>query len=140
MPEAGEGAAPTPPPLTPRGGARCTNTPDPCPRSPSWDDLGEGDCDAFGLKDWRLSEGKLPWWVASRLAAPSSGEPLVHLETGGLCSKPEEDLGGPGELAAQSYSSFRLNCTIAPPTGSKGAEMVKRGILTLLLWPLRVER
>lgn len=50
-----------------------TRSTPPTPRSPSWDDLGKGDCGGFGLKDWRLSEGKLPW-VASRLAAPSSGD------------------------------------------------------------------
>lgn len=61
----GESSAPTTPP---------TPTPYPAPCSASWDDLGKGDCGGIGLKDWRLFEGKLPWWVASRLAAPSSGE------------------------------------------------------------------
>lgn len=65
VPEAGESSAPTTPP---------TPTPYPAPCSASWDDLGKGDCGGIGLKDWRLFEGKLPWWVASRLAAPSSGE------------------------------------------------------------------
>lgn len=88
-------------------------TPPPAPRSPSWDDLGKGDCGGIGLKDWRLSEGKLPWWVASRPAAPSfgRGEPLALLETGGRCSKPEED---PGELATQIYLSFRTQLRHRP--------------------------
>lgn len=108
-----------------RRGELCTNnsptpTPPPAPRSPSWDDLGKGDCGGIGLKDCRLSEGKLPWWVASRLAAPSfgRGEPLALLETGGRCSKPEED---PGELATQIYSSFRTQLRHRPACLVKGS-------------------
>lgn len=63
---------------------------------------------------WNLPErleavGKLPRWVESRLAAasPGWGEPPAHLETGGLCPKPKEDLRDPGESDTDPLSEKR---------------------------------